>query len=166
MAEHRGIPVKPAGTLPLARVAFDVERMSGPRRRMWRRVERAFAQPFVGVTTTGEAVGDLRTLGDDGFDPVPATRAALAILAMLTPAELAATRHAVDAPAWRRWTNAFATWEPHGLLLSTAAEPVRAAVVDLLRASLSAAGVRAARDCMRLNETLAELVGDHDNLGE
>jgi hypothetical protein len=150
MAEHRGIPVKPAGTLPLARVAFDVERMSGPRRRMWRRVERAFAQPFVGVTTTGEAVGDLRTLGDDGFDPVPATRAALAILAMLTPAELAATRHAVDAPAWRRWTNAFATWEPHGLL----------------RASLSAAGVRAARDCMRLNETLAELVGDHDNLGE
>jgi hypothetical protein len=44
--------------------------------------------------------------------------------------------------------------------------PQREAAFGLMSASLSAKGMRLTRDIMRLNETLAELTGDHDFLGE
>ena len=43
--------------------------------------------------------------------------------------------------------------------------PARGAF-GLLSESLSSKGVRLTRDIMRLNETLAELTGDHEFLGE
>jgi len=43
---------------------------------------------------------------------------------------------------------------------------MREAAFGLLSASLSSKGVRLTRDIMRLNETLAELTGDHEFLGE
>ena len=42
----------------------------------------------------------------------------------------------------------------------------REAAFALLSVSLSAKGMRLTRDIMRLNETLAELTGDHEFLGE
>jgi hypothetical protein len=45
-------------------------------------------------------------------------------------------------------------------------EAQREAAFGLMRASLSAKGMQLTRDIMRLNETLAELTGDHEFLGE
>jgi len=42
----------------------------------------------------------------------------------------------------------------------------RAAAVDLLRASLSAKGLKLSRDIMRLNETLGELTNNFEEYGE
>lgn len=166
MKTYRGVPVKPPGTHPLRGVAFDVAAMPAQRRALWRRVEEAFEQPFRGITTDGRVMSGLRELRDDGFAPGPLKQAVTALLDLLSPDQRGKVLHAVDAPHWRRWTNAFATWSPHGLLLSEADQSVRDAVVDVLRTSLSDAGVQATRDCMRLNETLAELVEDNENLGE
>ena len=45
-------------------------------------------------------------------------------------------------------------------------EKQRAAAFGLMQASLSARGFELTRNIMRLNETLAELSGDHEFLGE
>jgi hypothetical protein len=111
-------------------------------------------------------VPGLRSLRDDGFDPRPAVRAAEELFGLLSAEEHAAITYAVDAVEWRKWTNAYATWTPHGLRLWQASAEVRAAVDRLLSVSLGPVGFGEARDCMRLNETLAELYGDHENLGE
>ena len=166
MGTYRGVPTKPLGTHPLKRAMFDLERLPAERRAMWEPVERSFDEPFVGVTTNGHVVEGLRPLRDDGFDPAPVTRAAVELLAVVTPAERAQVVLPVDGDEWRRWTNAYATWEPHGLLLTDTGRAVRDAVVEVLRTSLSGGGFAETRDCMRLNETLAELYGDRENLGE
>ena len=166
MKTYRGVPVKPPGTHPLRGVAFDLATMPPQRRAVWRRVEEAFEQPFRGISTDGNVRLGLRDLSDDGFDPGAVTDATAALVDMLSPEQRAAVVHPVDAPEWRRWTNAFATWSPHGLLLSEVDGRVRHAVEDILRSSLGDTGFRVTRNCMRLNETLAELAEDHENLGE
>ena len=133
---------------------------------MWRRVEEAFEQPFVGVTTDGHVIEGLRSLRDDGLDPAPLVTAATEALSAMSAEERASVLLPVDAEEWRHWTNAYATWRPHGLLLTETTDAVREAVVAVLRTSLSRGGLAETRACMQLNETLAELYGDHENLGE
>jgi uncharacterized protein DUF3500 len=54
----------------------------------------------------------------------------------------------------------------HGLLLDELTTEQQQAVLDILRASFSAAGFQNARDIMQLNEHAAELTGRHDEFGE
>jgi len=83
----------------------------------------------------------------------------------LAPAQLARTMFPVDDVEWRKWMNQnFYAREGFCFADMTAAQ--RSAAFALLRVSLSARGFELARNIMRLNETLAELTGDHVFLGE
>jgi Protein of unknown function (DUF3500) len=76
------------------------------------------------------------------------------------------TLKAVDDPEWRKWMNqSFYIRDGVGFLDMSPAQ--REAAFGLLRAGLSARGLKQTRDIMRLNETLAEINDDNfDELGE
>jgi hypothetical protein len=72
----------------------------------------------------------------------------------------------VDDPEWRKWMNqSFYMRDGAGFLEMTSAQ--REAAFGLMRAGLSARGLKQTRDIMRLNETLAEINdGNFDEYGE
>ncbi|MGW3150310.1 DUF3500 domain-containing protein [Streptomyces sp. NPDC001177] len=127
----------------------------------------AAAEPFIGITTDGTPRPDLFALQDEGFDPQPATRAAERFLATLSPVQRAAAQFDIDAEQWRLWTNAYPTWEPHGLLLDDLEQDQRDAALAVMEASLSAKGFADARAAMGLNAALGELIQQYpDTLKE
>ncbi len=71
----------------------------------------------------------------------------------------------VDDPEWRKWMNQH-FYVRQGVSFAEMNEAQRRAAFGLLEAALSPRGMRLTRDIMRLNETLAELSGDHKFLGE
>jgi hypothetical protein len=126
---------------------------------------KGLADPFKGITTNGEVVPGLFPLRATGVSTDGVRHAAERFLASLTPAQRARTLFPVDDSEWRKWMNQhFYVRQGTSLLEMTQAQ--RDAAFGLMRASLSARGMQLARDIMRLNETLAELTGDHQFLGE
>ena len=72
----------------------------------------------------------------------------------------------VDSDQWRRWQNTELYVEDYGLRLDEVPDSVREAVMEVLRASLSAKGYETSRAVMRLNRFLGDLVGCPAVLGE
>ena len=73
---------------------------------------------------------------------------------------------AVDDPEWRKWMNQD-FYVRQGVSFLEMTEAQREAAIGLLRASLSAKGLKQTRDIMRLNYTLGELNdNDFDRYGE
>jgi hypothetical protein len=124
------------------------------------------AEPFKGVTTNGTVEAGLFSIKATGVSTAQVRRAAEQFLAGLTQAQRDKTLFAVDDPEWRKWMNqSFYVRQGVEFLEMTPAQ--RELAFALLRASLSAKGVKQTRDIMRLNETLAELTGDNfDEYGE
>jgi len=72
----------------------------------------------------------------------------------------------VDDPEWRKWMNQ-SFYVRDGVSFLEMSPAQREAAFGLLRAGLSARGLKQTRDIMRLNDTLAELNdGNFDELGE
>ena len=71
----------------------------------------------------------------------------------------------MDDPEWRKWMNQH-FYVRQGVSFQEMNDAQRESAFGLLRASLSANGLKLTRDIMRLNETLAELTNDHEFLGE
>ncbi len=124
------------------------------------------ADPFRGITTNGRLEPGLFSIRSTGVSTAPVRAAADLFLAALSPAQRAKTLKAVDDPEWRKWMNqSFYIRDGAGFLEMTAAQ--REAAFALMRAGLSARGLKQTRDIMRLNETLAELNDNNfDELGE
>jgi hypothetical protein len=91
--------------------------------------------------------------------------AAERFLAALTPEQRARTMFPVDDPEWRKWMNQH-FYRRQGVSLQEMSTAQREAAFGLLQASLSGRGFELSRNIMKLNETLAELSGDHEFLGE
>jgi hypothetical protein len=128
--------------------------------------DRGLAEPFKGVTTDGNVVPNLFALRSTGVSTAPARKAAAAFLASLTPDQRAKTMFQVDDPEWRKWMNQH-FYIRQGVSFKEMSETQREAAIALLRASLSAKGLKLTRDVMRLNHTLAELNNnDFDQYGE
>jgi hypothetical protein len=121
-------------------------------------------QPFRGVTADGTVERGLFELRGRGEDTSPIRVRAEEFLACLTEAQRAEALREVDSDDWRRWSNAFEA--PHGASLRTMTESQRKAAMAILAASMSTRGFETARGAMKLNETLGELVGNADLLGE
>ncbi|MFF8932456.1 DUF3500 domain-containing protein [Streptomyces longwoodensis] len=85
--------------------------------------------------------------------------AAARFLALLTPGELDAVRHDIDAPEWRAWSNPEFMVYRVGLRMEVLTDHKKAAIYDVLRASLSADGYAQVSGAMELNGHLGELVG-------
>lgn len=126
-------------------------------RRMSRDAEnRGLAEPFKGVTTDGNVIPDLFPARSTGVSTAPVRKAAEAFLASLTQEQRARTMFAIDDAEWRKWMNQH-FYVRQGVGFKEMDERQREAAFGLLRASLSAKGLKLTRDIMRLNHTLGEL---------
>ena len=126
---------------------------------------RGLAEPFRGITTDGRVVPGLYAIRSTGVSTAPVREATERFLATLSPEQRARTMFADDDDEWRKWMNQH-FYVRQGVGFVEMSEPQREAAFAMLRASLSARGLRTTRDIMRLNETLAELTGNHDEYGE
>lgn len=130
-------------------------------------VEARAASPFIGITCDGRPRSGLFRLQDTGLDPAPIVAAATDLMASLDAGQRRALCYAVDAAQWRRWTNAYPSWEPHGVFLQDLDDTQRETALGLVRASLSAKGFADVRGAMRLNGDLGQLLGQYlDTLSE
>ena len=124
------------------------------------------ADPFKGITTNGQLEPGLFGIRSTGVSTEPVRRAAETFLAALTPAQRGKTTFAVDDPEWRKWMNQ-SFYVRQGVSFLEMSPDQRERAFGLLRASLSARGLKLTRDIMRLNETLGELTGNNfDEYGE
>ncbi len=118
--------------------------------------DRGLAEPFKGVTTDGNVVSGLFPIRSTGVSTEPVRKAAGAFLASLTTEQRAKTTFPEDDPEWRKWMNQH-FYIRQGIGFKEMTEQQREAAFGLLRASLSAKGLKLSRDIMRLNHTLGEL---------
>src|SRR5579871_314579 len=126
---------------------------------------KGLAEPFRGVTTNGTVQTGLFGIQSTGVSTAPVRKAADAFLAALTPEERSKTMFPVDDPEWRKWMNQH-FYVRQGVSFKEMSESQRAAGIGLLRAALSAKGLKLSRDIMRLNQTLGELNNDFEQYGE
>ena len=124
------------------------------------------AEPFKGVTTSGQVMPTLFGIRSTGVSTAPVKKAAEAFLAALTPEQRAKTKFAVEDDEWRKWMNQH-FYVRQGVSFQELSPAQREAGIALLRAALSARGLKQTRDIMRLNETLGELNNnDFEQYGE
>jgi hypothetical protein len=124
------------------------------------------AEPFKGITTNGKIEPGLFSIRSTGVSTKPVRTAVEAFLGTLSKTERDKTLFAVDDAEWRKWMNQ-SFYVRQGVSFLDMSEPQREAAIRVLRASLSAKGLKQTRDIMRLNETLGELTGNNfDEYGE
>ena len=127
---------------------------------------KGLAEPFKGVTTNGTVQTGLYSIRSTGVSTEPVRKAADSFLAALTPEQKSKTMFAVDDPEWRKWMNQH-FYVRQGVSFLEMTEAQRNAGFSLMRAALSAKGLKLSRDIMHLNESLGELNGnDFEQYGE
>lgn len=142
------------------------ENMQERFRRMSADAERkGLADPFKGITADGNVRQGLFPIQSTGVSTEPVRHAAEQFLASLNAQQRAKVLFPIDDPEWRKWMNQH-FYIRQGVSFREMTDSQREAAFGLLRASLSARGVQLTRNIMKLNETLAELSGDHESLGE
>jgi hypothetical protein len=114
------------------------------------------AIPFKGITASGTVETGLFAIKSTGVSTAPVCTAAERFLAALTPDQKKKTTFAVDAGEWRSWMNQH-FYQRHGVSFLGMSDAQREAAFALMRAALSAKGLKLTRDIMRLNHTLGEL---------
>jgi len=129
-------------------------------------MERAIAAPFVGITTDGTLRPVARVLGANDAPRDAMAQAARHLIATLRPKIAQEVCLAWDAPAWRRWHNMPMAWPRDGLGLEEMNADERAAVLDLLCASLSPEGYAQLTDLLEINRFSGELIGREKYLNE
>lgn len=122
--------------------------------------ERGLAEPFKGITTNGEVIKGLFPLQSTGVSTEPVRKAAIAFLAALSETQQEKTLFSVDDDEWRKWMNQH-FYKRQGVGFDEMTPEQREAAFGLLRASLSAKGLKLTRDIMKLNHTLGELNNDN-----
>jgi hypothetical protein len=128
--------------------------------------KQGLAEPFKGITAKGEVEPGLFSIRATGVSTEPVRNAAAAFLAALTPAQREKTAYPVEDPEWRKWMNQH-FYIRQGVSFEELNESQRDAGISLLRAALSAKGLKQTRDIMRLNHTLGELnKNDFEQYGE
>src|SRR6266508_4350486 len=161
--QFRGYGVRP-------RRPGSARRMLDPMPDYWQavlgRAEAAVAQPFVGVTTSGQAIPGLFPIRETGIPTGAIKEAADAFVASLSLEQAVITLHPIDSQEWRRWSN----WEQyplrHGLSMEDMSPIQLQHALQLLWVSLSVRGFTTVRNVMKLNEVLREITGLDDFLGE
>ena len=128
--------------------------------------ERMLNGPFRGITTEGQVIPELFTPRPEGAPTLAMIEAVNALLAAMSAEQKKASVFPVDSNQWRRWQNTELYLEDYGLRLDEVAQPLRDAVMAVLRASMSSRGYELSRDVMRLNRFLGDLVGGPEVMGE
>ncbi len=126
---------------------------------------KGLADPFKGITTNGTTEPGLFPVHATGVPTTAVRNAAERFLSSLSAEQRSRTMFAADDPEWRKWMNQH-FYVRQGVSFKEMSDAQRDAAFGLLDAALSPRGVKLTRDIMKLNETLAELSGDHEFLGE
>ncbi|MEU4659004.1 DUF3500 domain-containing protein [Streptomyces sp. NPDC023723] len=114
---------------------------------------------FVGVTTDGTVIDDLYAIHSTGVSTTPVVRAAAAFVDSLTDDQKSSTLYEVDADQWLEWTNVDSN-DRDGLALRDMTENQSGLALKLLKAALSARGLKQANSIRKLNQYLGEYSGD------
>jgi uncharacterized protein DUF3500 len=127
---------------------------------------KGLADPYKGITARGQIEPGLFPLRSSGVSTAAVRSATEQFLAGLSADQRAKTVFPLDDPEWRKWMNQdYYVRQGVSFLEMTPAQ--RDAGIAMLRASLSAKGLKQTRDIMRLNYTLGELnEDDFDRYGE
>ena len=136
----------------------------GPKERAG--VEKYLSTPFKGITTDGNVIPGLFALRSESAPTREILQAASALLAQLSPEQKEMVCLPLESRERELWQNSIARYERFGLRLDEAPANLREAAMAVVRASLSAAGYQKARNLMKLNAFLGELVGAPLLLGE
>lgn len=122
-----------------------------------------YFQPFRGVTSDGNIIGDLYKLGParPGEEaPVQAMAAAATnLLNYLSTDAREQVCYPVDSPHWQTWANPEFMQHDTGLRLEFQDQETRELVLGIVKASLSEPGYHLARTLMRINGFLGDIVG-------
>jgi Protein of unknown function (DUF3500) len=129
----------------------------------WRALYQA---PFRGITTDGKIVRNLYSLQPNNAPTHAMVKAAKELLANLSDEQRAAMMFPIDSHQWRSWNNTPLWVYEFGLLMETLPGSQREAILEVVRAGLSARGFQMTRDVMRLNQFLGELIQNTAMLGE
>jgi hypothetical protein len=129
----------------------------------WRSLYQA---PFRGITTDGKVIPNLYSLRPSAALTAPMVRAANELLAALSNQQRTATMFPIDAHEWRSWNNTPLWVYEFGLLMEPLPASQREAILEVVKASLSASGFKMTRDVMRLNQFLGELIQNTQLCGE
>jgi len=131
-----------------------------------RNAEAEIAEPFKGLTTDGRVVPDMFAIQTTGLSNEGMKRAADALLGSLGPGQREKALFSVDSDAWRRWSNIHVFLMRHGAMLETMAPDQLEAAFNLLRQGFSPSGFELACNIMKLNESIREITGSDEELGE
>lgn len=123
------------------------------------------AEPFKGITTNGQVQDDLFEIKSTGVTTEPVREAALAFLGTLSDDQVKKTQFAADDDEWRKWMNQH-FYVRQGVGFVEMSEKQRDAAFDLMRAALSAKGLKLSQDIMKLNHTLGEINDNFQEYGE
>jgi len=124
----------------------------------------AIKEPFQGLTVGGPLRTGLFKIASTGVSTAPVRQAADAFLAALTAEQRARTVYPINDLEWQMWDNRhFAPRQGAGFQEMTDGQRDKA--VALLRAGLSARGLKKTQDIMKLNGTLAELTNNWKEYG-
>lgn len=129
--------------------------------------QRGLAEPFKGITRDGSKVEpNLFSIRSTGVSTEPVRKAAEVFLSALTPEQRSKSMFSVDDDEWRKWMNQH-FYIRQGVSFLEMSGTQRDAAFNLLRASLSAKGLKLSQDIMKLNHTLGELNNNNmDEYGE
>ena len=149
-----------------ATTAMVVAQQAGFKERSLQFEKTGLAEPFKGVTTDGKVRAGLFPVTSTGVTTEPVRKAAEAFLAGLSAEQRRKSTFGIEDDEWRKWMNQhFYVRQGVSFLEMTPAQ--RDLGFALLKAALSARGLKQTRDIMRLNQTLGELNGnDFEQYGE
>ena len=120
---------------------------------------KGLAEPFRGITAKGTVESGLFPVRATGVSTEPVRQAALAWLAALTAEQKKAAVFPVGDDEWRKWMNQH-FYRRQGVSFQAMTEAQRTAAFGLMKAALSAKGLKLSQDIMKLNHTLGELSGN------
>jgi hypothetical protein len=123
--------------------------------------------PFFGITTDGNRIPNLFPVEATGVSTEPLVEAARAYLESLRPEQLEKTRFDLDDEEWRHWSNVpVGAVARRGLSFRDMSEAQKEAAFAMVRSGMSARGFEQARDIMRIDGYLADVLNDLDAYGE
>jgi hypothetical protein len=151
-------------TLALLIAAIVFAQAADRQERFRRMSERAEAEglvdPYRGITIAGEITPGLFPVESTGVSTDSLRAAAVTFLGSLTSEQRHRTEYAIDDSEWRKWMNQH-FYIRQGVGFDEMSDTQRGAAIAMMRASLSAKGLKLTRDILRLNHTLGEL-NDND----
>ena len=127
--------------------------------------EKGLAEPYKGISENGTIETGLYSIEATGVTTAPVVKAANDFLSALNKEEIKKTKYDVNDPEWRKWMNQH-FYVRNGIGFYEMSEAQRQAAFNLMRASLSAEGLKLSQDIMKLNHTLAEINNDFQQYGE